>query len=227
MCWGKLWYCVLVYLDFCGYVGYDWVNLGKLTGDWVFKSKCSDVVVSFCMLCKLLDILEFYKDLTVLLSSPDKQSFQMTVLFNSDIFRVNLWLQSHCIFYYYYYYYFDVASSWGFLRLPWSFLVPPRAFRHFLILPYSSNCFLLLVDYPWQFFFMHSVQDCHNIKIITRYSSRIAPINDANHMKTNNTQFYWPCMVQEISRKKWLLLEVICAVEIVTLNRYPVVTRYI
>ena len=46
-------------------------------------------------------------------------------------------------------------------------------------------------------------------------------------MKTNHTQFYWPCMVQETRRKKWLPFELICAVEIVTLNRYPVVTRYI
>ena len=46
-------------------------------------------------------------------------------------------------------------------------------------------------------------------------------------MKTNTTQFYWPCMVQETSREKWLLFELICAVEIVTSNRYPVVTRYI
>ena len=46
-------------------------------------------------------------------------------------------------------------------------------------------------------------------------------------MKTNRTQFYWPCMVQETCRKKWLPFELLCAVEIVTLNKYPVVTRCI
>ena len=61
MCWGMLWYFVrelfLVTLDIFGYVIYVWVYLGLFTGDWVCYSKCFDVVVCFCMLCSLLDIL--------------------------------------------------------------------------------------------------------------------------------------------------------------------------
>ena len=46
-------------------------------------------------------------------------------------------------------------------------------------------------------------------------------------MKTNHTQFYWLCKDQKISRKKWLPFELICAVKIIPLNRYPVVTQHI
>ena len=48
---------VLVCLDFFGYVGYDLAFLSRFTGEWICKSKRFDVVVCFCMLRSLLDII--------------------------------------------------------------------------------------------------------------------------------------------------------------------------
>ena len=48
---------VLVCFDFFGYYGYDLAFLSMFTGEWICKSKRFDVVVCFCMLCSLLDII--------------------------------------------------------------------------------------------------------------------------------------------------------------------------
>ena len=39
-----------------------------------------------------IDLLEFYQEITVLFSTPNKQSYELTVLINSAYFSICLWL---------------------------------------------------------------------------------------------------------------------------------------